>query len=112
MVAVYSKMKPDSFTSQLQTVLTACYEDIMGIHGASGCTKAKVVKRKFEDQEDTVADADADADAANTGGAATPATPEGEEAAEVASGGEGPPPAPSPAGKNGAVKAGAARGGW
>jgi hypothetical protein len=107
-VAVYSKMKTDSFTSQLQTVLTAYNEDIVGVQGASGCTKAKVVKRKFEDhwQEDTVADADADA--ANT--AATAATPEGEEATEGASGGEEPPPAPSPAGKNGAVKAGAARG--
>jgi hypothetical protein len=28
MVEVYSKMKPDTFTSQLQTVLTAYYKDI------------------------------------------------------------------------------------
>ena len=53
MVEVYSKMKPDAFTSQLQIVLTAYYEDIKGVAGASGCTKSKVVKRKFEDQEDT-----------------------------------------------------------
>ena len=52
MVDVYSKLKPDSFTSQLQTVLTTYYEDIMpvGVQGASGCNKAKVVKCKFEDQ--------------------------------------------------------------
>ncbi len=31
MVDVYSKMKPDSFKSQLRTVLTAYYEDINGI---------------------------------------------------------------------------------
>ena len=39
MVNVYSKMKPDSFKSQLQTVLTAYYEDINGVQGASGCPK-------------------------------------------------------------------------
>ena len=52
MVDVYSKLKPDSFTLQLQTVLTTYYEDIMpvGVQGASGCNKAKVVKCKFEDQ--------------------------------------------------------------
>ncbi len=38
------------FTSQLQTVLTAYYQDIKGVVSASGCTKSKVVKRKFEDQ--------------------------------------------------------------
>jgi hypothetical protein len=27
----YSKMKPDAFTSQLQTVLTAYYEEIRGL---------------------------------------------------------------------------------
>ena len=53
MAAVYSKMIPDLFTSQLQAVLTAFYEDIMGVQGASGCAKAKVMKRKFEDQVDT-----------------------------------------------------------
>ena len=52
MVDVYSKLKPDSFTLQLQTVLTTFYEDIMpvGVQGASGCNKAKVVKCKLEDQ--------------------------------------------------------------
>ena len=98
MIEVYSKITPDAFTA-----LTAYYEDIKGIVCASSCTKSKVVRRKFEDQEDTVADAAKTADA--------DATPEGEEAAEGASGGEEPPPAPSPAGKNGAIKAGAARGG-
>ena len=39
MVNVYSKLKPDSFKSQLQTVLTAYYEDINGVQGASGCPK-------------------------------------------------------------------------
>ena len=96
-------MTPDAFRSQLQTALTAYYEDIKGIVCASGCTKSKVVKRKFEDQEDTVADAAKTSDA--------DATPEGEEVAEGASGREEPPPAPSPAGKNGAVKEGATRGG-
>ena len=52
MVDAYTKMKPDSFKSQLQAVLTTYYEDIKGILGASGCSKPKVVKRKFEDQED------------------------------------------------------------
>ena len=32
-------MKPDSFKSQLQTVLTAYYDDINGVQGASGCPK-------------------------------------------------------------------------
>jgi hypothetical protein len=48
MVEVNSKMKPDTFTSQLQTVLTAYYEDIK--RGVSASTMSKVVKRKFEDQ--------------------------------------------------------------
>ncbi len=49
---VYSKMKPDSFTLQLQTILTALCEDIKGAVRASSCTKSKVVKRtgKFEDR--------------------------------------------------------------
>jgi hypothetical protein len=107
MMEVYSKMKPDSFTSQLQTALTAYHEDIMGLQGASGCSKVKVIKRKFEDQVATDA-ADADADAADA--AANPANQldggAGAEAAEA--GGEDPTP---PSG--GAVKApaGAARGG-
>jgi hypothetical protein len=37
MVDVYTKMKPDSFKLQLQAVLTAFYEDIKGVQGASGC---------------------------------------------------------------------------
>ena len=73
-------MKPDSFTLQLQTVLTAYYEDIEGVQGASGCPKSKVVKRKFEDQEDTglaqdAAATTADATATPADAAATPATP-------------------------------------
>jgi hypothetical protein len=52
MVGVYTKMKPDSFKSQLQAVLTAFYEDIKGVQGASCCPKTKMVKRQFEDQED------------------------------------------------------------
>jgi hypothetical protein len=47
MVEVYSKMKPDTFTSQFQTVLTAYYEDIKRVVRAS--TKSKVVNHKFED---------------------------------------------------------------
>ncbi len=43
-------MKPDTFTLQLQTVLTAYYEDIKLVVSASGYTKSKVVKRKFEDR--------------------------------------------------------------
>ncbi len=62
MVDVYSKMNTDSFTSQLQTTLTAYYEDIKG-----GCPKPKVVKRKFEDQEDAgLAQKAAPASAADT----------------------------------------------
>ena len=36
MVDVYAKMKPDSFLLQLYIVLTAYYEDIKGVQGASG----------------------------------------------------------------------------
>jgi hypothetical protein len=105
MVDVYSKMKPDGFRSQLQTVLTAYYEDIKGVASASGSAKTKVVKRKFEDQDGTdlapgaagaagvAGDAAADAD---TAAAATPATPPDESAA-TAPGGAEPPLAPSPA---------------
>ena len=45
-------MKPDSFKLQLQAVLTAFYEDIKGVPGASGCQKTKILKRRFVDQED------------------------------------------------------------
>ena len=65
MVDVYTKMKPDSFKSQLQAVLTTYYEDIKGILGASGCSKPKVVKRKFEDQADNAGNEDAAADQAD-----------------------------------------------
>jgi hypothetical protein len=74
-------MKPDTFPWQLQTVLIAYYEDIKGVVSASGCTKSKVVKRKFEDQDDTGLAPDADAayastaTAAGAADAATPATP-------------------------------------
>ena len=70
MVDVYSKMKPDVFRLQLQTVLTTYYEDIKGAVSASGCTKPKVVERKFEDQDDAADAADADADAAAAAAAA------------------------------------------
>ncbi len=67
-----------------------------GVQGSSSCAKSKVVKRKFEDQEDTKRAQDADtADAA----AATPATlPDAGTAA--AFGGEEPSPVPSPGGKS------------
>ena len=65
MVDVYTKMKPDSFKSQLQAALTTYYEDIKGIHGASGCSKTKIVKRKFEDQADNAGNEDAAADHAD-----------------------------------------------
>jgi hypothetical protein len=79
---VYSKMKPDALRLQLQTVLITYYEDIKGVVSASGCTKPKVVKRKFVDQDaadaatDIAADADAAAANANANAnATTPATP-------------------------------------
>jgi hypothetical protein len=52
MVDVYTKMKPDSFKSQLQAVLTTYYEDIKGVQGGSCCHKTRIVKRQFENQED------------------------------------------------------------
>jgi hypothetical protein len=66
---------PDSFKEQLQTVLTAYNEDVNGVQGASVCHKTKVVKRKFEDQEDarTTQGEDAAADAAAD--TVIPATP-------------------------------------
>jgi hypothetical protein len=48
----YTKMKPDSFKCQLQAVLTTYCEDIKGGQGASGCHKTRIVKHRFEDQED------------------------------------------------------------
>ena len=47
-----TKMKPDSFLSQFQAVLTTYYEDIKEVQGASGCTKAKSVKRRFQDVDE------------------------------------------------------------
>ena len=113
MAAVYSEMIPDLFTSQLQAVLTAFYEDIMGVQGASGCAKAKVIKRKFEDQVDTdaadaapppppppppPATAPAPATAAADGATATPSTDGGgdgggDRGGDAASEEEEPPPA-------------------
>ncbi len=94
-------MMPDVLRSQLQTVLTAYYEDIKGVVSvsASGCTKSKIIKRKFEDQEDTERAADSDADAADAA-ATTAATPL-DGCAAAASGGEEPPLAPSPGAKPG-----------
>jgi hypothetical protein len=106
MVDVYSKMKPDVLRSQLQTVLTPYYEDIKGVVSASGCTKSKIIERKFEDQEDTERAADSDADAADAA-ATTPATPP-DGGAAAASGGEEPLPAPSP----GLGPSPGNRGGW
>ena len=45
-------MKPDSFKSQLQAVLTAFYVDIKGVQGASCCPKTKMVKHQFENHAD------------------------------------------------------------
>ncbi len=45
----YTKMTLDSFKTQLQTVLTAYYEDIKGIQGTSGCSMPKFVKHQFKD---------------------------------------------------------------
>ena len=115
MVDVYSKMNTDSFTSQLQTTLTAYYEDIKGVQGASGCPKPKVVKRKFEDQEDAelaqkaaparAADTDAN-DAENN---ATPVTPP--DGGPAAAAEEAPRAVPSPAGVPGRRPAAAAAAG-
>jgi hypothetical protein len=69
-------MKPDSFRSQVQTVLTSNSEDIrhQGDQGASCCPTTKVVKRKFEDQEDTRTTHDEDAAVDASAATATPAT--------------------------------------
>jgi hypothetical protein len=114
MVDVYSKMKPDAFRLQLQTVLLRGHQgddERQRLHQVQGS------QAKFADQDDTglapdAADADpadpADANAASPASrAATP--PDGSAAA--APDGEGPPPAPSPGGKGGGGKAGRAGGG-
>ena len=73
MVDVYTKMKPDSFKSQLQAVLTTYYEDIKGVQGGSGCHKTRIVKRQFEDQEDDAGNEGADAADAGAGAGAVDA---------------------------------------
>ena len=90
----YSSMNPDAFMSQLQAVLSTYFEDIKGVHGASGCPKPKIVKRRYVDpddagatpDEDAVNDATAplDAAAAQAEGAAAAAAPAGGEAAAAA----------------------------
>jgi hypothetical protein len=89
MWGVYSKMKPDSFRSQFQAVLTTYYEDIKEVQGASGCTKAKSVKRRFQDVDEAGDDAAAAAaPAADAAAASAPAAEAaagaGAEAAEAA----------------------------
>jgi hypothetical protein len=99
MVDAYTKTKPDSFNSPLPAVVTTYYVDINGVPGASGCPKTKLVKRRFEDQED------ADEDAGNEGAAVAAADAAAAALAEAApAGGEAPAapaPAPSPGGKAG-----------
>ena len=74
MWGVYSNMKPDSFRSQFQAVLITYYEDIKEVKGASGCTKAKGVKRRFQDVDEAGDDAAAAAaPAADAGAASAPA---------------------------------------
>ena len=110
-------MKPDAFTLQLQTVLIAYYEDIKRGVSASGCTKSKVVKRKFEDQDDAYAYADAAAAVAAAAAEAPPAeappappaTPPDGAAAANAPGGEEPPAAPSQSGAGRGARGGGAR---
>ena len=95
MWGVYSNMKPDSFRSQFQAALTTYYEDIKDVQGASGCTKAKGVKRRFQDVDEAGDDAAAAAAPAADAAAATP----DEDPALTQE--EAPPAAParSPAGK-------------
>ena len=111
MWGVYSKMKPDSFRSQFQAVLTTYYEDIKEVQGAICCTKAKCVKRRFQDVNEAGDDAAAAAaPAADASAASAPAAEAAAEAAEAAATPdadpaltqeEAPPAAParSPAGK-------------
>ena len=114
MWGVYSNMKPDSFRSQFQAVLTTYYEDIKEVQGAICCTKAKCVKRRFQDVNEAGDDAAAAAPAADASAASAPAAEAGAgagaEAAEAATTPdadpaltqeEAPPAAParSPAGK-------------
>ena len=66
-------MKPDYFKSQLQAVLTTYYEDIKGVQDGSGCHKTRIVKRRFEDQEDDAGNEGADAADAGAGAGAVDA---------------------------------------
>jgi hypothetical protein len=98
MLDVYSSMTPDAFKSQLQAALTTYYVDIMGVHGASGCPKPKIIKRRFEDQleddagttpdEDAGGEAAAAQIAAAAAGGAAAAQDDGDGAAAAPAGGE------------------------
>jgi hypothetical protein len=101
MVDAYTKMKPDSFKSQLQAVLTTHYEDIKGVQGDSGCHKTRIVKLRFEGQEDDAGNEGADAADAGAGAGAVDAgagvADASAGAAGAAGGGEAPAaPAPAP----------------
>ena len=100
MWGVYSKMKLDSFLSQFQAVLTTYYEDIKEVQGAICCTKAKCVKRRFQDVNEAGDDAAAGEAGAGAGAEAAEAatTPDADPALTQE---EAPPAAParSPAGK-------------
>ena len=89
----------------IPNVLTAYYRDediIKGIVCASGCTKSKVVKRKFEDQDNIPAAADNAADNAAADAAPTPASAADPPATPPDRGASlGPTQDPSPAGKGG-----------
>jgi hypothetical protein len=115
MVNVYSKMKPDSFTLPLQTILTSLFEDIKGVVSARGCTKSKTPRWSGASSRIGLApDADA-ADAAAAAAAAdahaaSPATSQ-EGGAAAAPGGDGPASAPSPGGRSGGGRGRAVGGG-
>ena len=69
-------MKPDSLLSQFQAVLTTYYKDIKEVQGASGCTKAKSVKCRFQDVDEAGDDAAAAAaPAADASAASAPRPP-------------------------------------
>ena len=103
-------MKPDYFKSQLQAVLTTYYEDIKGGQDYSGCHKTRIVKRRFEDQEDDAGNEGADAADAGAGaGAVDAGAGVADASAQLSAGAAGaggggeapaaPAPAPSPVGK-------------
>ena len=100
MVDAYTKMKPDSFKSQLQAVLTTYYDDIKGVQGGSGCHKTRIVKRRFEDQEDDAGNEGADAADAGAGASSVDAGAGVADASAGAAGASGcgeAPAAPAPA---------------